>query len=305
MIFARWSGLLTGFILSMSHALYAEEPLAPPAFLPAESTHINWTFSGVVANENGENYGYLFQMQREDNQFHVITALFDAQTKQLLIQEDSHAILSDANTFNWQVGHSFLRFNPINASWIFGLKDGNKKGFNFKIDMLKQSEREQTTQGLRQGVEMMVRQTGQLNGHIQFDDNKEQFVTAKNAWFRQFWLTDHQEKTHQLSGVLCRFNDGSAFYSMNMPEADALRGATAGWFDPQGLPTTMSQFINVKQMPEGGAWHIRIASPSLHLILNDSIQHDSVVAGFIDEKDRQGFCMLSNDAIGDEVKAPG
>ncbi len=293
--------LFAGFILFASSVLYAVEPIIPTGFLPAESTHANWAFSGVVVSESGENYGYLFQMQRDDNQFHVIVALFDAQTKAVLFRDDSHAIITDPNIYNWHVGHSFLRFNPINASWIFGFKDQDKKGFNFKVDMLKQPEHDQATQNLRQGVEFVVRQTGQLNGHIQAGiDSKEQFVTAKSAWFRQIWLTNHQDKSHQLSGVLCRFNDGSGFYSMNMPEPDALRGAIAGWFDAQGMPLVMSQFINVKQTPEGGSWHIRIASPNLHFILTDSLQQNSVVAGFVDEKNKQGFCMLSNDAIGEQ-----
>lgn len=298
----RWFAL----IIVASSSIYAAEPIIPSGFFPAESTHANWAFSGVVASESGENYGYLFQMQRDDNQFHVIVALFDAQTKEVLFRDDSHAIVAEPNSYNWHVGHSFLQFNPINASWIFGFKDQNKKGFNFKVDMLKQSEHDQTKQNLRQGVEFVVRQTGPLNGHVQAGkESTEQFVTAKGAWFRQIWLTNHQDKSHELSGVLCHFNDGSGFYSMNMPESDAMRGAIAGWIDAQGMPLVMSQFINVKQTPDGGPWHIRITSPNLHFILTDSLRQDTVVAGFVDEKDKQGFCMLSKDEIGEQETIPG
>ena len=82
-----------------------------------------------------------------------------------------------------------------------------------------------------------------------------------------------------------------------MIESDTRRGALAGWFDGQGISTAMSQFINVKQDPDG-PWHIRVASPSLHLILSDFIKQDSVVAGFVEDGKSPGFCMLSKEVIG-------
>ena len=296
-------GSLCLFILSLfSASLFAEtgvlESLGQTGFLPAESTHANWVFSGVVANENGDSYAYFFQMQRQENTFHVISALFDAQTKALVLLDEGDAVLNDAQSYNWHVGHSFLRFNAINDSWIFGVKTQEKTGYNFKVDMLNQPDHNPIKQGLRTGVEFIASQTGQLNGHIQFGPPQaDQFVTAKNAWFRQVWLTNPQEKMHPLTSVLCRFNDGSGFYSMNMMASDAMRGAVAGWYDAMGTSLAMSQFTNVKQDTDG-LWHIRIASPALHLVLSDSLKQDAVVAGFVTEKDKQGFCMLNHDAVG-------
>ena len=237
-------------------------------------------------------------MQRDNDQFHAIAALFDGQTKKLILLDESQASIHEPTPYNWHVGRAFLRFNPINNSWIFGLQNKDKKGFNFKVDMLNQAENIPVTQNLRQGVELLVSQTSHLNGHIQAGtDSKEQFVTAKSAWFRQVWLTGHQDKSHPFAGVLCRFSDGSGFYSANMIESDTRRGALAGWFDGQGISTAMSQFINVKQDPDG-PWHIRVASPSLHLILSDFIKQDSVVAGFVEDGKSPGFCMLSKEVIG-------
>jgi hypothetical protein len=303
----KWKPLITLFpclMLCINFGFAADEQgIIESSFLPTDAAYANWAFSGVVTNENGERYGYLFQMQREENTFHSIAALFNAQTKEVIAREEGRADINASNTCDWVVGHSFLRFNPINTSWIFGFKNQDKNGFNFKVDMLKQPEHDPLTQALRHGVEFVIRQTGQLNGHVYVSGNsEEEFVTAKSAWFRQIWLANHQDKNHQLSGVLCRFNDGSGFYSMNMPEPDAIRGAIAGWFDAQGMPANMSQFINVKQAAEGGPWHIKITSPNLHLVLNDFIQQDSVVAGFVNEKDLQGFCMLSQDAMGEKEK---
>lgn len=282
----------------VSSAIFAAETNEQTRFLPPDPTYANWVFSGVVTNESGENYGYFFQMQRNGDQFNTIAALFDGQTKQVILFDESQAVIHDPTPYNWHVGRAFLRFNPINDSWIFGLKTQDKKGFNFKVDTLKQAENVPFVQDLRPGVELLVNQTSRLNGHVQAgDDNNEEFVTAKNAWFRQVWLTSGQDTSHRFTGVLCRFNDGSGFYSVNMAEADALRGAVAGWSDDQGISAVMSQFINVKQ-DKKGPWHIRIPSPNLHLVLTDLIEQQSVVAGFVAEGKSPGFCMLSKELIG-------
>ena len=296
MTFTQVRTLFVSLILFVASPMHAE---AVPNFSPTDSTHANWVFSGLVTNENGDNYGYFFQLQRDGSQFKTIAALFDAQNKTVILLDESQAIISDPTTYNWHVGHAFMRFNSINDSWIFGLQNSDKKGFNFKVDMLKEPENNPVAQELRSGVELLVSQTSRLNGHIQIGgENTEQFVTAKNAWFRQLSLTEQSSKGHPFTGVLCRFNDGSGFYSVNMNESDALRGAIAGWQDDQGISTNMSQFINIQQAPEG-PWHIRIASPSLHLIVSDFLKQDPIVAaGFVSEGATTGFCMLSKSLVG-------
>ena len=303
MKFVQWIQWVLCLTILSGSAIAVEPEEQLVGFLPTDALHANWAFSGVVTNESGENYGYFFQMKRDGDQFHAIAALVDGQTKALVLLEESDATLHDATTYNWHVGRAFLRFNPINDSWIFGLQNHEKKGFNFKVDMLKQTDNVPVTQDLRQGVELLVSQTSHLNGHVQIGDgSKEQFVTAKNAWFRQVWLSHEQDKVYPFTGVLCRFNDGSGFYSVNMSESDALRGAVAGFRDDQGIPTMVSQFINVNQDEEQGPWHIRIASPSLHLILSDFVQKSTVVAaGFVKEGKEPGFCMVSKEEIGPVV----
>lgn len=299
MTFTQVRTLFVSLILFVAGPVYSEVANTQNVFLPTDSAHANWVFSGLVTNESGDNYGYFFQLRRDGLQFNTLAALFDAQNKTVILLDRSQATISDPATYNWHVGHAFMRFNPINDSWIFGLQNNDKKGFNFKVDMLKEPENNPVAQELRSGVELLVSQTSRLNGHIQIGgESKEQFVTAKNAWFRQISLTEQPSKGHPFTGVLCRFNDGSGFYSANMNESDALRGAVAGWQDGQGISTMMSQFINIQQAPEG-PWHIRIASPSLHLILSDFIKQDSIVAaGFVAEGATPGFCMLSKGLIG-------
>lgn len=269
-------------------------------FLPTNSSDASWVFSGVVLSESGEKYGYFFQMHREGNQFHAMAALLDEQSQSLILLDESKAIIHDNYlSYNWHVGDAFLRFNPINDSWIFGLKNKDKKGFNFKVDMSKEDDKLPVSQQLRDGVELLVSQTSRLNGHVNIGDGRsDQFVTAKSAWFRQIWLSAKQEKTHPFTGVLCQFNDGSGFYSANMTEKDAIRGAVAGWHDGEGGASVMSQFIHIQQSPQG-PWHINVPSPNLHLILSKFIQQDSVVAaGFVDEGKAPGFCMVSKEVVG-------
>lgn len=300
MLLARIWMVFFLFVMRMG-CLYAQqamlEPIEQAGFFPVQSVHVNWMFSGVVANEAGEHYAYFFQMQRHEHAFHVVASLFDAQTKTLILQDEGDAVLDRVQSYDWQVGHSFLRFNAINDSWIFGVKTDDKKGFNFKVDMLNQPEHNPVTQDLRAGIEFIASQTGSLNGHIQVGlmDN-DQFVMAKTSWFRQIWVTNVQSKSYPLTSVLCRFDDGSGFYSMNMLNQDTVRGAVAGWYDAAGAPLSMSQFTDVKQDVDG-VWHIRITSPKTHLVLSDTIKQNAIVGGFVVEKNKQGFCMLHNDVV--------
>lgn len=285
--------------------LFAEDLIDRPIFAPSEAIHANWVFSGIVSNENGDNYNYLFQMERDENEFHATVALVDVENKQSRILEESRAHIDDPASYNWHVGHAFLRFNAINNSWIFGVSNENKKGFNFKVDMLNQPKRGPVSQNLHLGIEFMVLQTGQLNGHVLIGDaDKEQFVTAKSAWFRQIGVTKLQQAHHQLNGLLCRFNDGSGLYAMNLLESDVLHASMAGQFGPEGSPIPISQFIQIEKPPEGD-WHIQIAQPKLSLTLTDLIKQNTVVAGFITQKDKQGFCMISSDVLSGSLGIPG
>ena len=269
-------------------------------FLPTNEMHVHWIFSGVVASEQGEQYGYFFQMEREGRVFHSMAALFDAQTKALVFQDESRAELDDDHVlpYHWQVGHSFLRFNPMNDSWVFGVKKPTQEGFNFKIDMLNQPNHVPMEEGLCPDMSVIVSQTNALNGHIWLEKSKpEEFVMAKHAWFRQMWTTrtDASNVLHSVSGVLCHFDDDSGFYSVNLAAPDAIRGAMTGQFDAKGMPVEMSQFIRIKQSSEG-PWEIDVPSPQLRVVLPDVMKQNSVAAGF--STGGLGFCVMSDDHLG-------
>ncbi|WP_133126852.1 hypothetical protein [Legionella nagasakiensis] len=308
----QWGKRIICFTLLMSCAIHADETESKSglpevsleeaeskSILPTETIYADWIFSGIVRNESGEQYGYFFQMQRNNHTFHAISAVFDGENKQILLFDENTATLNESKTSNWQVGRAFLSFNPINESWIFGFKTKNKEGFNFKVDMLSHPENTPVIQDLRPGMELLISQTGRLNGHLQLgQDGKELFVMAKNAWYRHVWLTKDEDTMHLFSSLLCRFNDGSGLYSVNIPEEDAFQGAVAGLCDAQGTSRAMSQFINVKEDAKEGVWHIRVPSPALHLILSEAMKQGSVVAGFISKGEKMGFCLLSKDKLG-------
>lgn len=264
-------------------------------FLPKDAQYVNWIFSGVVSNEKGDQYGYFFQMQHTGNVLKSTAALFDAQTKQVIFQDENQTEYDNHTPYHWEVGRSFLSFNPINASWVFGVKTKDKNGFNFKIDMLAQSNAQSLEEKLRPGVSVTISQTNSLNGHIRAGGHEE-FVTAKHAWFRQVAMNTIDDVPHVVSGLLCHFDDNSGFYSMKLPESDALHGSMAGRFDTKGVPAEMSQFIHVKQLPEG-PWDIHIPSPNYHLLLSEYIKQNGMIAGFVMHDSSLGFCLLSDETI--------
>lgn len=263
----------------------------------------DWAFSGMVINESGERYHYYFQMQRNNTQFHALATLIDGQNQEVLLFEEATSTIEKPELSNWQVGPAFLQFNPINNSWVFGVKTSAQKGFNFKVDMLEQVGNKPTIQDLRAGIELLVSQTGRLNGHLQAGEgSSEQFVTAQRAWFRQIWVSKPQASLHPFIGILCQFNDGSGFYSVNLQESDALRGAVAGWRNGEGSAVSMSQFVSLQEEKEGH-WYIRILSPKLRLSLQDALaktnERHQLIAGST-EGLLPGFCAISKAEIGQQ-----
>lgn len=267
-------------------------------FSPIDAMHATWVFSGIVTNEIGENYGYFFQLQRNAQHFHATAALVDEVSKHIVLREDSEVDIEENTTpYDWHIGRIFLRFNAINHNWIFGVKSKDNLGFNFKVDMLKQDEGTPSLHHLRPGVTMMVIQTSELNGHVMTGDARpEQFVTADDAWFRQIWQDAQDETVHRLNNVLCRFNDGSGFYSVNLQEPDTTSGSVVGLYNAKGIRQVMSQFIKVSQI-EKGHWRIQSQSPQLDLVLSHVLEQNSVIAGFIEGNKKPGFCMLNNNLL--------
>lgn len=300
------------FALLVNNDLFAAEPATMPdgeikkteIASPLSSIEMDLVFFGMVTNESGELYNYYFQMQRKDKLFHAVATLIDSKTKEVLLFEDVSKTIDQPDESSWRVGQAFLQYNPINDSWVFGVKTKEKKGFNFKVDMLQQADNNKVSQDLRSGIELSINQTGRLNGHLQSGvTGKDQFVTASKAWFKQLKVSKSQQSSHPLTGILCQFNDGSGFYSVNLQDAEALRGAVAGWRDAQGAPVSMSQFVSIEAKKEN-IWQISIPFPKLSLSLEDvlakKIDSSQLIAG-LTSGSTPGFCTITQDEIGMKI----
>ena len=273
-------------------------PAGPDVLPSIQAKQANWAFSGLVTNENNEEYAYFFYLQRNAQSFHGTALLMENSTKKVVIYEESKSILEQSESTQWEVGNLFLRFNPINNSWIIKKKNNRQYGFNFKVDMLGQADNRPKPQYLRQGVAFLAQQTGRLNGHFQLEDGKEQFVTGKKAWFRQIWVRDQQALDHIITTILCSLNDSSAFYFASLPEADTLRAAVAGWRDEQGFAAAMSQFVTVED-GDSDLVSLKIAAPKVTLNFVNrlaSLNNNSLMAGFLSGT-LGGFCAISEDVF--------
>ncbi len=296
--------MLFFIILFISTGVFAVEGTeieAEETLQPAEPTVGSWTFSGMVTNESGERYGYFFQMQRQGSDFHAKTALIDGQTNKLVLFYEGTEKIDKSTQLNWQVGRSFIRYNPINDSWVFGVKAENEKGFNFKVDMLKQANVDaHETLVLRPGVELQALQTSRLNGHVQTGSgSKEQFVTGNNAWFGKLWFSKEQKSPHDISTTFCRLSDDNGFYSANLKEADATGAAVAGWRDALGNKVKMSQFLSIKSIAKDQCL-LSLGLPKLNLkvlnTLNEVDKSPLSIAGFSKENPK-GFCFVTEQSF--------
>ena len=143
---------------------------------------------------------------------------------------------------------------------------------------------------------MMVTETGELNGHVLTgESHPEQFVRADDAWFREIWKTTEDVQLGSLTSVLCRFNDGTGFYSVSLKDPDAQSGSVSGWYDANGTRQAMSQFIQVSPSKKENLWRIHSQSPSLDLVLLSPIHHANGVAGFVEGSKKQGFCVVNKE----------
>jgi hypothetical protein len=258
----------------------------------------NWVFSGMINNEQAERYGYYFEIQKKGDQFRILSALINLERKSLVFVEESQAKLKDIALLNWQVGHSYFGFNTVTHNLAFGVKTPTGQGFSFKVDALNDPVSTTKPQSLSAELALNVIQMGRLNGHLYLGpEHADEFVTAKQTWFRQLFGKTNKphEKNHDVTGVLCQFDDGSGFYAMHLPESDALRGFVAGWRDPAGKPVKMSQFVKITEnLPH--EWDLSVSLPALHVRFSDVLAKNGIAAGVVKGK-KSGFCTAEKERV--------
>jgi hypothetical protein len=289
-----WS--LPGYTVEPNVSSQAENNASQPA-MPLAATNANWIFSGSVSSENGEAYEYFFQAKRKQDLVQATVSLVDAQTKAVIFMQsaDTHLTEADAASDHWVIGDIFLRYNTINRTWVFGLKKANQIGFNFKVDTLNQSEHPPQIKKVRKGVLMTMIQTGQVNGHIQLkEEGSAQFVTGKNAWFREVIMHEASGKLPPMNGLLCHFNDGSGLYSMRVGDKQSKNRIYAGSYNEKGIAANVSKSIHIDHL-NSGAWRVNIPYPKLQFDFNNVLDNQPIVLGFIDQKQKSGFCVISTE----------
>ncbi|MGV3740028.1 MAG: hypothetical protein ACO1N3_01885 [Gammaproteobacteria bacterium] len=274
----------------------AEDNAVSQAEIPLAATNANWIFSGSVSTETGETYEYFFQAKRKQNAVQATISLVDAQTKAVIFMQTADTQLTaEAQPDHWTIGDIFLRYNTINHSWVFGLKKENQIGFNFKVDIINRLDHSPKIRQVRDGVMMTMVQTGQVNGHIQLkEDASAQFVTGKNAWFREVVVRKASAKLPALQGLLCHFNDGSGLYSMKVGDTKIKPRTYAGSYTAEGAATNISKSIRFDLL-DSGLWRVNVPSSKLQFDLNDVLKNQPIVLGFVDQKKKSGFCVISKE----------
>lgn len=288
--------ILLLFISITTHA-ETETLTAPLLQYPSfEAPQADWIFSGIVQNERGETFHYYFELQKNNKNFQAIASVTEGASKHLILYEKTEAFIETSPATQWQVGRIFLTFNPITNTWLFGVQNQDNKGFQFKVDMLSQTNAlSPKPKELRPGIKFTMQQAGLLHGYLQTGaHDKEDFVTAAKSWFQQVWVTEPQTLEHTLIGVLCEFNNGNSFYAMHLKESDAIHGAIAGWRNEQGESTPISQFITIGAEHEHN-WTIDLSAPKLHLDIENLVDKKPVVIGISDKL--PGFCTMSEHVI--------
>ena len=246
----------------------------PSFFIPADGPQVQWVFSGLVRSEQGQVLAYYFQIERVGQHFYSEASLFDAQTKLVVFEDSSEAMNDKPLAYRWKIGHAFMQYNPINDSWVIAVKNQQKQGFNFKVDMMKPGMIDAKSALRYPGINVGIWQANGLNGHVRLG-KMETFVTAKHTWFRQMSTTAaHVSADFAVNSMMCELENGKNVSSLSSPEIDGTHAALR-----------LKQDVN-------GSLDIR-ALASLHLILSHYTKQRSLMAGFVEGKPAAGFCVLS------------
>lgn len=303
----RIGSVVLPLILFSSLSVFAAEvdESQVPSQIP-EPTIGSWTFSGMVTNENGDKYGYFFQMKREGSDFHAKTALIDGKTNKLLLFYEGDEKIPQPNLLNWHVGRSFIRYNPINDSWIFGLKLKDNKGFNFKVDMIKQTNSPNETKELKPGITIQAIQSSRLNGHLQTGaDEKEQFVTGNKSWFAKLRFSKDPQVAQEINATFCRLSNEKGFYSANLKQPHTAKTTVSGWRDASGSAVRMSQFVSIKSLGNNESM-LQVGWPKLNLKVFNTLQNEDKapfsIAGFSKENPSE-FCFVTQQSFVQEKQS--
>lgn len=279
-----------GLLLLLTSASYAHSALTKKDMIDNGV----WQFSGIVSTDEGNKYGYFFKITKNTHKVFINTAILNANNGKALLSEESELNLDSdpAVLDNIKTEHIFVKYNPVNERWVFGIKQVGNLGFSFKIDMLQ--EQKPYEQKIDNFTTVQIIQTGRANGHMKLMANaEEQFVTANRTWLQITKTNQKDRKT--ISNMLCQFNDGSGIYNTNYKEKNIIKANVTKFLSANGQNIAISQFIKTRSNKEDTNLQINIPYPSMILTLNTPYKSVNNTAGFFQQAENtEGFCTMDD-----------
>lgn len=266
---------------------------------PSANVNASWMFTGVASNEDNQAYYYYFQLTYNNGLASVQILLVDAVNKRKIHYAFQQRKKSIQDLANIEVARAFLRFNAINNSFVFGLKNKAQQGFNFRVELLEQPENTASEKELSKGLSLKVINPKRMNGHIHWGKNiKEEFVTADVNVYRDVSSDLQVPLSSKLLGVFCFLKDGNRFYNIQLPEEKAKSASQTQWTDSKGESVAVSQFIQIKSINHSKI-KVSLKIPKIQLTIDElSLQREEAAqlrAGFATQNNHTvGFCYLDS-----------
>ena len=256
----------------------ADKAKKVPTVLQFSSLHpaaINesWYLSGLIESEQGGRFAYYFVVQRLNEQFSYFTQIINIDTKAVIYKRTETAQLSLATRLgiNFKIGDGFLRYNEINDSWLFGVDE--KHGFNLRVESL---QTESYKVNHLKHIYFYTLQSKRVNGQLSLDDDKVEFVTAKNAWLSHQWQDPGEENDITIERLLCRSVDNEGVMLLKAYSNGKVIYSQADLLDQRGESHPVSQF-SVLSQTKPTQWKVKIFSPKKNFEITSQLPQQSII----------------------------
>ncbi|MDP3559935.1 MAG: hypothetical protein Q8R79_06285 [Legionellaceae bacterium] len=250
----------------------------------------DWILSGLLTDENGQDFGYVLSISQRKDRVHVLTELIDVQTNSLWVQSEVEGPLEQPSDMHWCVKEVCWAWQSITDRWWFGVKLADKRGLHLKIDMLGADAWHK--ERLKPEMYYSIRQTGTVNGHVHsLESDKDSFVIGQRAVIRV--MEGDSSASLTMQDVLCQLDNGQTFYAWHTQETGVAQSAFAQWYGAHGQSAPMSQFVQATADPQG--WKIALSIPKISLLFQEAQANaaNALLIGALSGA-HAGFCAVRN-----------
>lgn len=286
--------VLLGFFWLKTILAFAD-PILPASniFDISQQSKNAWTITGLLHNEQDDYYGFMFIIERNQQFYHAYAGIFNLNDQSIVWHHEEMRSI-DEGQIPENIGRFFWHFSPVNNSLIIGCQDTDDKGqiLNLKIDLIEPTIVSKQV-ALTPDLKIAQYWSGAINGHIHLA--QEQFVMSSSAWIQNIWQNSSDLGFHPFSQILCKFQDGSSMYAIQVPEKKALRAAIAGLYNANGERQIISQFINLQQS-EAKEFELALNQNQNNLKLNTLFgnHHYQALLANMKEPEQTGFCLYQH-----------